>query len=146
MGSLEFLKTLRAEDGSLVANIDNKIVNVKKFIWVTFQKVGYHKYPNAPTEPFDVSYLRDTHRHLFKFRVGISVEHSDRDIEFHQFLNWIESLYSDSQLKLDYKSCEMISDDLYSAIHNKYPNREVTVEISEDGECGSLTTYKPLGN
>lgn len=36
----------------------------------------------------------------------------------------------------------MISDDLYSKISEKYPNREVWIEVSEDGENGSYTEYK----
>ena len=55
---------------------------VKKSIWVTFQKEGIHKYPDAPDE---VEFLRYPHRHIFKFKVQIDVEHDDRDIEFFIF-------------------------------------------------------------
>jgi hypothetical protein len=109
-------------------------------IYVTFQKVGYHRYPDAPSEPFDVSYLKNIHRHLFKFRVSIQVFHENRELEFHQFLNWLHSLY-DKELNLDYKSCEMISDELNFKIAEKYPNRKVSIEVSEDGECGSYCEY-----
>ena len=114
-----------------------------KMIWVTFQKAGMHCYPSASTDPrlSDVNYLGSIHRHLFKFKVSIEVFHDDRDIEFHQFLNWLTSLYDQSILKLDYKSCEMISDDLAVSIRTKYPNRDVEIECSEDGECGSTIRY-----
>ncbi len=57
----------------------------KDFIWVTFQKEGIHKYPAALTEPklSDVSFLGYPHRHIFHFRVSISVNHDDRDIEYY---------------------------------------------------------------
>ena len=125
----------------------------EKMIWVTFQKEGIHKYPAALTDPnlnkgtggsdewLDVSFLGYPHRHMFKFKVWISVEHSDRDIEFIQFKRWLENLYAQSLLQLDYKSCEMISNDLYEEISTKYPNREVWIEVSEDGENGSFTKY-----
>ena len=35
----------------------------------------------------------------------------------------------------------MISDDLYGQISAKYPGRFVEIEVSEDGENGSLITY-----
>jgi hypothetical protein len=44
-------------------------------------------------------------------------------------------------LSLDNKSCEMISNDLYTNIANKYSHREVWIEVSEDGENGSFIKY-----
>ena len=44
-------------------------------------------------------------------------------------------------MTLDYKSCEMMSDELYDIIHAKYPDREVWIEVSEDGENGSFIKY-----
>jgi len=119
-----------------------------KMIWVTFQKEGIHCYPAAATDPnlatgdeYDVSFLATPHRHIFHFRVWLSVTHNDRDVEFIQFKRWLENLYKDSILKLDYKSCEMMSDDLYDTISQKYPGREVWIEVSEDGENGSFIKY-----
>jgi hypothetical protein len=119
-----------------------------KMIWVTFQKEGIHKYPAALTDPklatgdeYDVSFLGHPHRHIFHFKVWINVTHDDRDIEFIQFKRWLENLYKDSILSLDYKSCEMMSGDLYDSISQRYPGREVWIEISEDGENGSFIKY-----
>ena len=36
---------------------------------------------------------------------------------------------------------EMMSDDLYQKITDKYPNREVHIDISEDGENGAHIEY-----
>jgi len=123
-------------------------VRPNKMIWVTFQKEGMHKYPAALTDPalatgdeYDVSFLGYPHRHIFHFKVWISVTHDDRDIEFIQFKRWLLNLYKDSILALDYKSCEMMSEDLYQQISQKYPDREVWIEVSEDGENGSFIKY-----
>ena len=123
-------------------------VRPNKMIWVTFQKEGMHKYPAALTDPalatgdeYDVSFLGYPHRHIFHFKVWIGVTHDDRDIEFIQFKRWLLNLYKDATLSLDYKSCEMMSGDLYDAISNKYPGREVWIEVSEDGENGSFIKY-----
>jgi hypothetical protein len=117
-------------------------------IWVTFQKEGMHKYPAALTDPalatgdeYDVSFLGYPHRHIFHFKVWIGVTHDDRDIEFIQFKRWLLNLYKDATLSLDFKSCEMMSGDLYDAISQRYPNREVWIEVSEDGENGSFIKY-----
>lgn len=116
---------------------------MKKMIWVTFQKEGIHKYPAALTDPnlatgdeYDVSFLGYPHRHIFHFKVAIEVFHDDRDIEFIQFKRWLENLYKDAILALDFKSCEMIAEDLYSQISSRYPGREVWIDVSEDGENG----------
>ena len=51
-------------------------------------------------------------------------------------------MYSEGTLKLDYKSCEMMSDDLYVAITKKYPGRKIEIDVSEDGENGSHAVYE----
>jgi len=120
----------------------------QRTIFVTFQKEGIHCYPAAATDPmlatrdeYDVSFLGSPHRHIFHFRVAIDVFHNDRDIEFIQFKRWLENLYKDAILALDYKSCEMIADDLYVQIAGRYPGRNVTIEVSEDGENGCSIAY-----
>lgn len=113
-------------------------------IWVKFDKIGFHRYPDAPDE---VAYLRDRHRHVFKFTVAITVFHGDREIEFHMMKNWLLSLYDSGALEVDYKSCEMLGQDLLEKILKKYDcsNRYVMIDVSEDGECGAITTSRPTG-
>jgi len=128
---------------ALVDKINKVSDTATRTIFVTFQKEGIHFYPLAAVHPdlADVSFLGSPHRHIFHFRVDIQVEHSNRDIEFIQFKRWCESLYSEKALELDYKSCEMISDDLYKQIAIRYPDRDVQIEVSEDGENGSTIFY-----
>ena len=130
--------------------VDRIMSHAHRQVWVTFQKEGIHCYPAAATDPqlatrdqYDVSFLAHPHRHIFHFKVYIDVFHNDRDIEFIQFKRWLEQLYSGDQsvLQLDYKSCEMIADDLYVQIASRYPDRCVTIEVSEDGENGCTINY-----
>lgn len=118
-------------------------------IWVTFRKEGIHRYPAAATDPqlctageYDVSFLANAHRHIFHFRIWIDVWHNDRDLEFIQFKRWLESLYNKDILQLDFKSCEMIADDLYIQVAGRYPDRAVWIEVAEDGENGCLIKYQ----
>jgi len=117
-------------------------------IFVRFQKEGIHCYPAAATDPalatgdeYDVSFLASPHRHIFHFEVTIQVFHNDRDIEFIQFKRWLENLYAGGTLELNYKSCEMISDELYDQIAARYPDRAVWINVSEDGENGAVIQY-----
>jgi hypothetical protein len=132
------------------SNIDHTISVARRKIWVTFAREGIHCYPAAATDPslatgdhYDVSFLANPHRHIFHFRVWIDVFTDDRDVEFIQFKRWLEGLYSGPQgvLQLDYKSCEMIADDLYLQISAKYPGRDIWIEVSEDNENGCFIQY-----
>jgi hypothetical protein len=122
---------------------------INRMIWVKFAKEGIHKYPAAATDPalatgdeYDVSFLGYPHRHIFQFQVWISVTHNDRDIEFIQFKRWLEKLYSEKTLELNFRSCEMIAEDLYEKINARYPNRAVQIEVSEDGENGAVMKWE----
>ncbi len=116
----------------------------QKFIFVTFQKEGIHCYPEAPE---GVEFLRNPHRHMFHFRVDIEVWHDDRDIEFILFKRELEAQYSketvglSKYLRLDYKSCEMMADELAEYIQDAYPGRDLKIEVSEDGENGAVCFY-----
>jgi hypothetical protein len=122
--------------------------HAKRMIFVTFQKEGIHMYPAAATDPalktgdeYDVSFLGTPHRHIFHFNVAIEVFHNDRDIEFIQFKRWLENLYKGGTLELNFKSCEMISDDLYEQIATRYPDRNIEITVSEDNENGATIYY-----
>ena len=138
----EFIRQKYKQEGKA------KTMNTAKRMILTFRKEGIHKYPAALDDPklatgdeYDVSFLGYPHRHIFHFKVAIEVFHDDRDIEFIQFKRWLEKLYAEKTLELDYKSCEMISDDLYAQISEKYPGREVHIDVSEDGENGAHIEY-----
>jgi hypothetical protein len=118
-------------------------------IAVTFQKEGIHCYPQALTDPKlatgnadDVSFLGYPHRHIFYFKVKIQVFEEDRDLEFIQVKRQLENWYNTNTLQLDYKSCEMISDDLALKIQDTWPGRNVEIHVYEDNENGSESFYE----
>ena len=112
-------------------------MNKQSFIWVTVQKSGTHSYKTAPEE---VAFLRNEHRHLFKVEVAIEVFHNDRDIEFIMFRDFV---YRQVSAILDghNMSCEGYSDMLFGEIRKQYPNRDIRISFSEDGENGSKVYY-----
>jgi hypothetical protein len=109
-------------------------------IWVKWTLPGFHAWPDAPDE---VAYLRSRHRHLFHFKVTLSVSHSDREVEFHMLQTWCKALYADSILELNNRSCEMIASELLDKLTSHYGrSRSYAVEVSEDDECGSVVTQE----
>lgn len=109
----------------------------KKFIFITTQFEGFHRYKEAPEE---VAYLRDLHRHMFFVRATIEVFHDDRDLEFimvkHRVNEQITALLEDMKAEV---SCEYMADYLYNWIKNTYgEERDVTVEVNEDNENGAI--------
>lgn len=129
-------------------HMSTAIQNKKTFIFVKFQKEGIHCYPQALTDELlktgdwdDVSFLGYPHRHIFHVKLWVEVFHDDRDIEFIQIKRYITRSLEQGTINFNSKSCEMISDDLYNLVNEKYPNRDIKIEVSEDDENGSYTEY-----
>ena len=118
-------------------------MSIKRWIEVSFQKEGIHKYPAALDDPkfADVSFLGYPHRHIFHFYVRLEVEHNDRDVEFILFKRELENLFETGTMQCDYKSCEMLAEDLINYIQENYPKRDITVKVYEDDENGAILEY-----
>ena len=105
---------------------------------INLELEGLHCFPAARELFPEVSFLSDTHRHLFKIQLKKRVTHTDRDIEFIIFkrdvLNYLyTNYYFDSQRIHDFgsKSCEMIATELLTEFDCEY------VSVFEDGENGA---------
>ena len=72
----------------------------RKYIKVSFQKEGIHKFPGAKDLP-GVEFLQYPHRHMFHFYVTLQVRHDDREVEFILFKRELENLYTEHALELD---------------------------------------------
>ena len=93
--------------------------------------MNIHEYQNEYYSRLFMKYLEYPHRHMFHFKVQIEVYNDDRDIEFFIFKRWLEGLYADDTLQLDYKSCEMIARELYEQFDLEY------CSVFEDNENGA---------
>lgn len=120
------------------------IETIKRHIEISFQKEGIHRYPAAETDPrlAAVSFLAHPHRHMFHFYVKLQVFHNDREVEFILFKRELENLYSQNILQFDYRSCEMMANDLINYIKEKYPKRIIAVRVYEDNENGAILEYE----
>lgn len=116
-------------------------------VYTTFAMIGFHQWPEAPEA---VAYLRNLHRHKFNFRVEVSVDGPDREIEYHMMkralMNALWDTATDAGIVNDESetvfgawSCETIADRTMDLVRGLYPRRNFySVEVNEDGENGSI--------
>ena len=106
---------------------------MRRKIWVTFDFEMFHCYPDAPDE---VAFLRNLHRHLFKFKVSWYVTHLNRDREFfierRACINAIAVRADRSDTHV--WSCEQWAEYLLKEVD------AAEVTVSEDGENGATVT------
>ena len=106
---------------------------------VTWRYEGLHHFPDMPKELDHVAFLGHEHRHEFHCTVWVEVKHDNRDIEYIDLKRALKAEFGDNNM--NHKSCEMIADDLYMQINNKYPGRFVVIDVAEDGENGCQIVY-----
>lgn len=107
-------------------------MSINRSIIVRFAVEGFHNWPDAAG---DRSYLAARHRHMFHVEVQIAVTHNDREIEFHDFLDFCKANCAKGELGA--YSCEDIAEDLINKITLWRSGRKVIVKVFEDGEVGA---------
>lgn len=101
-------------------------------IFVRFTQPGFHHWPE-PTE--GRAYLGQRHRHLFHVEARMSVSHDDREVEFHDLLDFARDAFPGGEL--GGQSCEMMARSLGEKIARRF-GRAVQVTVSEDDEVGAV--------
>lgn len=107
-------------------------------IFVRFSVIAFHCWPSAPERR---AYLRDEHRHRIDVEVRTVVTHDDREIEFHDLIDYAKSVMPDPHWGP--MSCETVARLLGESLVQKY-ERRFTVSVSEEGEAGA-TVVSPQG-
>ena len=119
-------------------------MTTKTFIRVRTQFEGFHHYPNAGEIDPRIKFLENTHRHIFKVEVKISVTHLDREIEYY-VARWAldEFIISGDR---NNQSCEMIATEILNQhlIPTYGDDRLYQVVVSEDGENDAIVEYSPV--
>jgi hypothetical protein len=104
-------------------------------VWaiIKTQQEGFHFWKDAPES---VSFLRNKHRHIFFFKVWVSQNHNERDLEYFILKSKVESLIPTINGP---QSCETIASNLQLSLVNLFSHeRQVKVEVTEDNENGAL--------
>lgn len=110
-------------------------------ICVQWQFEGVHHFPGAEGPQFnDVSFLANAHRHMFHCQVIIEVFHDDRELEFLQVKRDLKAQFGDGEM--NNMSCEMMARKIIEYLDTTRPyndfQRDITVEVYEDGENGAM--------
>lgn len=108
-------------------------MSVELSIIVRTRFEAIHKWPECPFD--DVSFLKDSHRHIFHVRAEKVVIHDNRDIEIIKFKRKIEDYLrkiTSKDKNIGAMSCEQLAE----AIMSEFGCSEV--EVSEDGENGAI--------
>jgi len=114
-------------------------------IFVTVKVPGLHFWPEANEKSLNHPYLRFPHRHMFHIKVMKIVQGLNRELEFFQLqeklIEGLNSVYNGGNpiTKSDFynfknDSCEIIATRLLKLLGMD------EVEVSEDGENGSIVT------
>jgi hypothetical protein len=116
-------------------------MNVTRTITVAWDFDGYHRWPAAEGVR---SYLADRHRHRFHCTVTIPVTHDDRQVEFHDLLDYCRSLTPDGAgpVELNDASCERVAEHLATTVARRFEVSPVTAAVSEDGYVTGTVTVE----
>jgi flagellar biosynthesis component FlhA len=110
-----------------------KVETLRKYVWVTADFEGLHHWPTAP-DP--VKFLKEPHRHVFKVKMWVEVQGSDREVEFillkRRLNDFLNDSYAWPHVAHTTYSCEQMAEEIL-----KHFNATM-VSVSEDGENGAL--------
>lgn len=105
---------------------------------IRFQVEGFHNWLDAPRTR---KYLASLHRHIFHVEAHLSLAHNEREVEFHNFLDFCKTHFPGGNLGI--QSCETMASELAMKIDNNWPSRKVKVSIFEDNEVGAIVCNYP---
>ena len=118
------------------------------FVIIQLHAPGFHLWPSAPSE---TSFLRERHRHLFKFVVEFMVssakigQDDNRQIEFFEAQRMVsdalKALWGRSPHEFGALSCERIASDLHEQLRGIHAFLPCAIEVWEDGENGARLTW-----
>ena len=117
---------------------------IKQYVEIITDFQGIHNWPECSIA--DVSFLKHPHRH--KIIVTVKIETSkDRQIEFFVLKEMVDEtidrLFGKERTKqLGRMSMEEISSKIISQLQEVYPNVEMSVSASEDGQVRGIVKYE----
>lgn len=118
------------------AAAQTKII-AKTTIHACFRVEGFHRWPEAEGQR---DYLSSRHRHQFRYKASIDVLHGDREIEFHDFLDWC--LENAPKGELGRFSAEQMAQVLLGKMKEQWPGRMCyRVEVWEDEQVGCTVEW-----
>lgn len=126
-----------------------KIMGIEKIVVGCVDIEGYHYWEDAIDK---VAFLRNPHRHIFKFKAGVRVSDNDREVEIFMLRDYIVNAIArcyDLDLKLlagDYyqfnnASCETLCEDVHEYLTDQLKLNVAFVECFEEDTGGARINY-----
>ncbi len=117
-------------------------MKTKSVVITKFGVPGFHRWSDAPEE---VAHLRASHRHIFSFRIGVHVDHNNRDVEFQLLQTHAMAWITDQPqtelgvfaIEFGEKSCEHIATMMIEYLNEHHGYHVAFVEVFEDDENGA---------
>jgi len=115
---------------------------------IDFDVEGFHEWIDVPANK-RYSFLRNSHRHMFRIRAGIRVEDLNREVEIFdeqwKVIEWLRvrfapmsafesNKYPEGVIFFGTRSCEMIAQEI---LENFEVSGYLWVEVLEDGRGGA---------
>lgn len=116
-------------------------MSVAATITVTHREPGWHAWPDAPAVRH---YLSERHRHLFGYQLTLPVSHGEREIEFHDVLDWLVAFVREveaTDMGAE-ASCETRARWVAQEASRRW-ERPATARCSEDDECWATVEVTP---
>ncbi len=104
---------------------------------VRFTREGWHSWPDAPESR---AYLASLHRHLFHVEVQLEVFHAEREVEYHDLLDFCKEHFHGGDR--GGVSCETMAKGLAQRITARFPERWGQVSVFEDNEVGAVYSWE----
>jgi len=110
--------------------LSEKIEEESSWIEIELYYLAEHQWKDAPKHR---EYLQPLHPHIFKISVRISVEHGERQIEFHDLRDEVWALINTPLWNNWNNSCKNIAKTIFNRLQSAYENHKISVVVEEEG-------------
>lgn len=115
-------------------------------VWATISFAGFHRWPEAVNHR---AYLRNLHRHIFEVRGEVSVDHTERQVEFHDLKDALQAAIQrnfPNSVATETMSCETMAHIILEYLMGRWSQLDwYEVTVSEDGENGATVRARSDG-
>jgi hypothetical protein len=95
----------------------------------------------ASDKKFWIEIDKQLNNQKLKFKIWIDISTVSMNASLCEVKEWVENLYISGKLTLENKKYEFLADELYEAISEEYPDKNIWISIKSD-DLGLLAKYE----
>jgi hypothetical protein len=95
----------------------------------------------ASDKKFWIEFDKQLNNQKLKFKIWIDISTVSMNASLCEVKEWVENLYISGKLTLENKKYEFLADELYEAISEEYPDKNIWISIKSD-DLGLLAKYE----